>query len=117
MTILVAKREWPRGWEVGEAGRVDAWERGDLMRTAIFVIAGIQAALILAGLASVLFGDNDAAGRALGEAWMSLAAIAFSVVVAPALVLAWTNRLLPLALALALAGPVALAGLIIFAAT
>jgi hypothetical protein len=84
---------------------------------ATFIVAGIQAALILVGFASVLFGDNDPPGRALGQAWMSLAAFAFLAVVAPALALAWANRLLPLALALALAGPVALAGLIVFAAT
>jgi hypothetical protein len=87
------------------------------MRMATLVIAGLQAAALLAALASLLFGDNDPAGRALGQAWTSLGGIAFAAVVVPALVLAWRNRLLPLALALALAGPVALAALIFFAAT
>lgn len=85
------------------------------MRIATLIIAGIQAAAILAGFASVLFGDNDPAGRALGQAWTSLAAIAFVAVVLPALCLAWMNRLVPLALALALAGPLALAGLLAYA--
>jgi hypothetical protein len=87
------------------------------MRRTTLVLAGIQAALLLAALASLLFGDNDPAGRALGQAWTSLGGIAFAAVVVPALVLAWQNRLLPLALALALAGPIALAGLIVFVAT
>ena len=47
------------------------------MRITVFVIAGLQAALILAALMSVLFGDNDPAGRALGSAYTTLAALAF----------------------------------------
>jgi len=88
----------------------------DAMRTATFILAGLQAAALLAAAASVLFGDNDPAGRALGQAWTSLAAIAFFVVVVPAVVLAWRDRMLPLAVLLALAGPVALALLIVGAA-
>jgi hypothetical protein len=85
------------------------------MRIAVFIIAGLQAALILAALVSVLFGDNDPAGRALGSAYTTLAALAFAAVVGPALVLAYQNRWLGLALGLALAGPVALAVLVAYA--
>ncbi len=59
---------------------------------------------------SVLFGDNDPAGRALGSAYTTLAALAFAAVVGPALMLAYWNRWLGLALGLALAGPVAIIG-------
>lgn len=85
------------------------------MRTSVFVLAGIQIALLLLAVSSLVFGDADPAGQALGEAWTSLAAMAVAACVVPALVLAVKNRALPLALALALAAPVTLAALLAFA--
>jgi hypothetical protein len=85
------------------------------MRVAIFVIAGLQAALLLAAVLSLLFGGADPAGQALGEAYTALAAIAVGACVVPALALAWSHRLLPLALMLSLAAPLALAVLIAYA--
>jgi hypothetical protein len=85
------------------------------MRITVFVIAGLQAAAILAALMSVLFGDNDPAGRALGSAYTTLAALAFAAVVGPALMLAYWNKWLGLALGLALAGPVAITVLVAYA--
>jgi hypothetical protein len=85
------------------------------MRITVFVIAGLQAAAILAALMSVLFGDNDPAGRALGSAYTTLAAIAFAAVVGPALMLAYWNKWLGLALGLALAGPVAITVIVAYA--
>jgi hypothetical protein len=85
------------------------------MRITVFVIAGLQAAAILAALMSVLFGDNDPAGRALGSAYTTLAAIAFAAVVGPALMLAYWNKWLGPALGLALAGPVAITVIVAYA--
>jgi hypothetical protein len=85
------------------------------MRITVFVIAGLQAAAILAALMSVLFGDNDPAGRALGSAYTTLAALTFAAVVGPALMLAYWNKWLGLALGLALAGPVAITVLVAYA--
>lgn len=82
------------------------------MRIAVLILAGLQAVLLLAAVSSLLFGGSDPAGQALGEAYTTLAALAFAAVVVPALVLAAKNRLLPLALALSLAAPLALAVLI-----
>jgi hypothetical protein len=85
------------------------------MRTAVLILAGFQAVLLLAAVSSLLFGGADPAGQALGEAYTTLATIAVAVFVVPAIVLALKNRLLPLALALSLAAPLALATLIAYA--
>ncbi|HYD14771.1 MAG TPA: hypothetical protein VEA77_00080 [Hyphomicrobium sp.] len=85
------------------------------MSTTIFVVGGLQAMLLLAAIASLLFGGADPAGQALGEAWTALAAIAVAVCVIPALILAWNDRLLPLALALSLAALLTFAVLLAYA--
>ena len=85
------------------------------MRTTIFVVGGLQATLLLAAALSLLFGGADPAGQALGSAWTALAAIAVAVCVIPALILAWNDRLLPLALALSLAALLTFAVLLAYA--
>lgn len=72
------------------------------MRLAVLVLAGLQAALLIIGGFKGLFSGSDPATRGLDQL-AGLAALAVAALtVAPAFALAWTNRLLVLALVLTL---------------
>lgn len=77
------------------------------LRGATATLAAIECALGLGLGAFVLSGSSDPLGVSIAEGVAKLTAIPLVLCALPALILAWLDRLLPVALALALLAPAA----------
>ena len=68
------------------------------MRNTVFVLAGIQVALLI--LFAIGSGASDAAGNAMSQAFITLAGIVMGILMVPALILAINRKALGVAVGL-----------------
>ena len=72
------------------------------MRKAIFIICGIQATICLVYLIAAFTISSDAAGEGMARGFALIGSIAVAIFIIPAVLLAWSNKALKLALGLSL---------------
>lgn len=74
------------------------------MRLSILILAGMELLLLVAGIVKLSLGGigSDQAGQAMGLAYAVIGAVIATLLLVPALILAYHDRLLWLALTLAL---------------